>query len=240
MTIKIMRFNNNGIEALSNLLTDCRNGATPKISPLQLASDPNYIESIEASIKIDEKKKFSTRLALGDYLVKTLKADTIENHVDDNGLWTWLACVYLDQLTGNFQHISEDAHYIFYSNDFRKRYRHSIGTTVWGCFKHGTKHCAFLFSNVDKLFQRGELTEQLSNRSLIWGTNALKVASRLYTNKAGDGLKPGSSTRGRDGNWEEFIDKINKLDANYDIVSMSEDRISELIPELFDKVKKWK
>ena len=92
----------------------------------------------------------------------------------------------------------------------------------------------FVFS---KLTEKGEIIEQLSNRTMIFGGEAFLCASELYGNSSGP--RPGYTSRKRSGSWVEFLDKLEKLDSNYDIAGMKKGDIKNLIPEIYNAVKKW-
>ena len=75
------------------------------LQDFDLFSEEN-IEQI-SEIEIALNRRFSNRFQLGKYLVELIdESDFIGREINQPYMWSWLSCVYLEQLTKNFSKVS--------------------------------------------------------------------------------------------------------------------------------------
>lgn len=238
--IAIRKFTDEGIEQFRNYLADLREGSTSP-PPLHLLSDPNTSEPINGGGEI-ENRNFSTRLDLARYLDDTLaviESDSIETDVH---LWSWLSLFYFDQVCPvekngvrkpgrDYRHILEPS----YPNG----HRHLIGGVylVYTVYELGEGLTRLLLWT--PLHMESKFHHQLAVRqTLITNRGILDAAHQMYFNGL-EGIPKRGALGEKDspGTLLRYIDVIQQLDLNYDLYSMSGDKVLELLPPEFNK---WK
>jgi len=196
-----------------------------------------YSEEYIPQIEINSEKNFITRKEMGKYLTDCFEKKHINRAdiIDINGLWSWLAYFWFDQIcpirNGNID-IHEIARYIC-SSDYRDYYRHLVASTYDIYSIHRSKNSKiFLYSLVDK---SNDFIEQFASRQdIISNANIIVVANQLYWNPERDKPKKGSESKRRPGNIRRFIKTIRQLELTYDIYSMNSSDILAILPEEFN------
>ncbi len=118
------------------------------------------------------------------------------------------------------------------SSDRRHQYRHAIRTTYLFVKGYGER-VYFMFCNPPD--KRGEITEQIAARQDIFGCRGvIEAASSLYFDKLRMSPKRGASAKGP-GTVRRFGIVLRQLGRTYDLFSLSEQEVLDLLPAEFDK-----
>jgi len=202
-----------------------------------------FSEEFSPVVSIDEGKQFNSKMELAKYLQNCFAGAGLkrENVLPRNGLWTWLAYVWFDQLAPitnpatDERDIKEDAKYIC-SSDYRDYYRHLVS----GPYSIYSLHDAdnsniFLYSPVN---EHNDFIEQFASRQFIIShKNIVEAIHRLYFDSQRGQPKRGAQTRRKPGNIRRFVSVIQQFELTYDIYTMSAESILNLLPPEFND---WK
>jgi len=196
------------------------------------------------SISIDETRRFNSKLELAEYLQRCFTDAGLnrENVLQLNGLWTWLAYVWFDQLAPITnpatakRAMKADARYIC-SSDYRDYYRHLVSGPYSIYSLHGADNSnIFLYSCVSEY---DDFVEQFASRQyIISRKNIVEAIHRLYFNSQEGRPKRGAQSREKPGNIRRLVKVIQQFELTYDIYTMSADSILELLPPEFNEWKR--
>ncbi len=200
-----------------------------------------YSQEFLPELLINDNEKFKSKLDLGRYLYNFFNKNNIERNLvlGKNGLWTWLAYIWFDDLapvlTDGLRDIKEDAKYIC-SSDYRDYYRHFIACPYMIYSLHGEKNSLiFLYSPI---YEHNDFIEQFASRQFIISyPNIVETITKLYLDSKTKNPRKGAQSRTRKGNIRRFVRLIHQLELTYDIYSMSSDSIINLLPPEFNE---WK
>lgn len=238
--LDLRKFTDKGIERFRNYLNDLRSGFTAA-APDELLVNPETSHPVKGGGRID-RRIFKTRLDLAGYLdalVDGIKIDDIENDV---AFWSWLSLFYFDQVcppdpAGNrkpgrdYRHILEPG----YPNG----HRHLIGGAylVYAVYGLGNEISQLLLYT--PLHIESKLNHEFAGRqSLITNKGIMAAAFQLYFDPSSKKPKRGAQLKkNAPGTLYRFIDVIQQLELNYDLYSMTNDEIMDILPTEFDQ---WK
>jgi hypothetical protein len=183
----------------------------------------------------DESSTFNSKLELAEYIFDVFYDAGIERDyvLHNNGLWTWLAYIWFDQITNNRKKVLEFAKYLC-SLDYSDYYRHLVAGPYMIYSIHKRENSK-IFLNAD-IYRHTDLIEQIASRqSLISQTNIIEVFSNLYFDQNRQKAKSGAQSRKRPGNIRRFVKVFQQFELTYDLYDMSPDQILDLLPGEFDK-----
>jgi len=201
-------------------------------------STPPYSEEFCPRVMINETKQFQSKLELAKYLDDFFTQSNLkrEDVLGRNGLWTWLAYLWFDQLapfdnSGN-RLIGEMAKYIC-SSDYRDYYRHFVAGPYMIYSLHGKNNSRiFLYSPV---YEHNDFIEQIASRQfLIAHRNLVEAFSILYLDSASGKPKRGAQSRKKPGNIRRFVRIVQQFELTYDLYEMRPEQIIDLLPPEFD------
>jgi len=208
----------------------------------ELNNEP-FSKEFSASVSIDEKKQFNSKMELAEYLQNCFSAADLkrEDVLPRNGLWTWLAYVWFDQLAPitnpatSERNLKEDAKYLC-SSDYRNYYRHLVSGPYSIYSLNGADNSnIFLYSRVN---EHNDFVEQFASRQFIIShKNIIEAIRRLYFDSQRGQPKRGAQSRTRQGNIRRFVSVIQQFELTYDIYTMPADIILNLLPPEFND---WK
>jgi hypothetical protein len=216
--------------------------ANPHYQRPDLNTEP-FSKEFSPVISIDKTRQFNSKMELAEYLQSCFEGAGLkrEDVLPLNGLWTWLAYIWFDQLapitnpaTGE-RVIREDAKYIC-SSDYRDYYRHLVSGPYSIYSLHGADNSnIFLYSRVN---EHNDFIEQFASRQFIIShKNIVEAIHRLYFDCQRRQPKKGAQSRKKLGNIRRFVSVIQQFELTYDIYTMSADSILKLLPSEFDE---WK
>lgn len=201
--------------------------------------NPPYSQEFSPRVMIDESHIFRSKMEMAEYLDRTFTQTGVrrEDVIGENGLWTWIAYLWFEQLapvdgaTGKRQ-IGETAKYIC-SSDYRDYYRHFVAGPYNIYSLHGNNSKVFLYSPV---YKHNDFIEQIASRQFIIShPNLIEAFSILYFDRASGRPKRGAQSRQRAGNIRRFVKIIQQFELTYDIYSMSSEQIINLLPQEFSE-----
>ncbi|HET8797773.1 MAG TPA: hypothetical protein VFO89_08800 [Thermoanaerobaculia bacterium] len=231
---KLRALNRRGIDEFRGFLQQIREGAEFRANPAILFLD-DYTTRLGRTIEI-APRKFANKFDAARYLTSLLR--DLPGWSEDEGLWSWLALFYFDQLSplgaNGQRRPREDYHYIP-ENEGWHRDRHLLAGPCKLYAFHQENARLLLYPPVHQhgafVYDLGFRRDLISNRGLI------EAVDLLYWDPKRNRPKRGSTTTTRPGNLRRLIDVIQQLDFNYDLHGMRAEEILRLLPPEFDT---WK
>ena len=233
----LSRFNPAGIKAFQEQLQKMRAGEIIE-SPLKIISNSNYIEQINNAQEISVLS-FSTRFDIAAYLNPVLLKTSIKDDMVDTGLWSWLSAVYIDTVcpqdeTGRRDPKNDYRH--IPSSDWRNFYRHLIRgpVRIIRLFEDNPETAAIVLCQHPA--SPGDFVEQLAARQeRITNPAIIATANRLYFDRENKRPKKGAAPNWhKPGTLRRFTSLLDQLDLTYDLYSMTEDNLINILPAEFN------
>jgi hypothetical protein len=214
---------------------------TNPFTPRPDLNNTTFSKEFSPVVSIDETKQFNSKMELAEYLQNCFAGAGLnrEDVLPQNGLWTWLAYVWFDQLapitnpaTAQRDIKRDDAKYIC-SSDYRDYYRHLVsGPYSIYSLHDGDNSNIFLYSRVN---EHNDFIEQCASRQFIIShKNIVEAIHRLYFDFQRGQPKSGAQSRTKPGNMRRFVSVIQQFELTYDIYTMPADSILNLLPPEFD------
>lgn len=230
MTDNPRRLNAAGIERFAAFLAGLRKDRT--LAPdRSLLVDESTSEFMAGGVEL-ERPGFTTKKQAAEYLHPRLKKLSHPNLFRDEGLWTWLALYYFDDVcppdaSGKRNPVA-NPHYILDGANYSRRYRHLLATPVM--IQDALPDHNRIYLNAP-LPVHGDLIEQTMGRLYLVRIPAVREAiDRLYYDTAKETVKRGALTRNRRGNLRErLVARIQQLSMNYDVSSMSGSQLIDVL-----------
>jgi len=237
--MKIRRFNEAGMLQFRQVIADRRQAAKAKRAvdpiPAELLQSDEYTTETRFLLP-DAPAAFKTKLDICNAVFKMIPQGDFEAMREDAPLWSWLAGWYFDEITMGRKKLKEERAYVAMV-DFEGSYRHLI---LGPCFvattaKDDPERVRILLYDDpttmnEVMVQLGSYYDYLMNpvvqgvvRELYWDP------SRARTKRGSGGKLPGSPRR--------LMDYLHQLELNYDLRSISVERLLSFLPEEFDKYK---
>lgn len=178
--------------------------------------------------------RVSSKLELATYISQKIATLMSPDLLHDQGLWTWLAVLFFDQLCprGTGERVGQDYRYIL-EKDYRHRHRHLVAGPVRLYLTHGPDTARLLLAQPVHVL--GDVTEQLASRQYIASNRGLmQAAALLYWDEERKLPKIGAAaTDRRPGTLRRFVDVAEQFDMTYDTYVMTGDQVVSLLPREF-------
>jgi hypothetical protein len=212
--------------------------ANPLCQRPDLNSEP-FSKEFSLVISIDETRQFNSKLELAEYLQNCFEGAGLkrEDVIPLNGLWTWLAYIWFEQLTNQRRNIlKREEHYICTTpSNFRRYYIHLVAPLYVIYSLHNLPFSLLFLYNPP--WEINDFTERVAaNQFLISHENIVEAIYKLYFDPQRGQPKRGAQSR--PGNIKRFVKVIRQFELTYDIYTMSADSILNLLPPEFDDWKK--
>jgi len=169
----IMSLNDDGLVAFKDLISKRNNHI---VSPTkEIVLNKKFVNETSFKTEIDLEKKFKDRYHIAKYLYEVMLNEYSENkdkYEQDIGLWSWLALVYFDQISGDI--IRAESNYI-YNTHKQRWYRHCIFGPYYLFERYG-EYSRLHISG--KITEMGNGIEQAVSRDYLMSN---KVARDLMT-----------------------------------------------------------
>jgi hypothetical protein len=181
---------------------------------------------------------FLDRYEFGVALVQLLDSQDQQTVSFDQGLWSWLAAFFFEQLCprddDGKRALRKD--YVYALSESRTYYRHLV-RTPWFLVKTHGERCRFLLvtraGDPAPLSRQSYLLDQLAARQFVISSPSLiGVAARLYSDQRTGQPTRGAGARGS-GSPGRLALIANQLSLTYDIHDMPVDRLMKILPEEF-------
>lgn len=224
--------NAKGIAEFRGFLQQIRDGAEFRANPAVLYLD-DYSPRLPRAIDV-VPRTFASKFEAAEYLHQLLSDAGV--NTDDEGLWSWLALFYFDQLSPvdneGRRRPREDYHYIPSTDNGWYRDRHLLAGP-YKLFAMHREHARLLLH--PPVHQHGSFIYQLgARRDLITNKGLVEAIDLLYWDPKRGAPKRGATTETRPGNLRRLITIIQQLDFNYDLYGMRAEEILRLLPAEFD------
>jgi len=231
--MKIRILNNSGIQRFKEYINNLKNSVQEHIPDL---NNEIYSKECELNIEIDDSKIFETRHDIGAYLSGLFNKQNIKKNVVVekalDGMWTWLAYIWFDQITNNKSKIGRLDRYIC-NQSWNRYYVHLVFGSYYIYESLGSERAKlFLFTSPYILH---DINDHLACYQYIVGyPNIVDVAIKLYWDEKNNKVKSGIGNAGKPGNIRRFPKIIRQLHLNYDLYSMPAEKILKLLPPEYD------
>ena len=216
----------------------------------QVRSDPSvtrpdlnnvqYSKEFSPQIMVDERRIFNLKLDLAKYLNSCFKDAGVkrEDVVGNNGLWTWLAYLWFEQLTNARRNIlKREEHYICTTPSNYQRYYIHLVAPLYIIYSQIPLPFSKLFL-YNPPWEINDFTERVAaNQFLISHQNIIEVIYRLYFDEQQGRPKSRATSRDVEGGVRRFIKVFQQFELTYDVYLMTPEEIIELLPQEFNS---WK
>ena len=234
--MKARMLNKSGQRDFSRMIDGIRAGQPTKL-PSHIINDPYAVEDLDFEVEVSAGG-FVSRYEIGEHLVEALADVERSRFISNRGFWDWLALQWFDDLcplkADGTRKPSEVASYVM-SDVYNRRYRHAVYVTWQLVDTHRENARVLLFK---KPSVRGELTEQLMARQYYLSSSGLiEAAKQLYWDDRSESFKKGAAGKGS-GSVRRLIKWLQQIEVNYDLFTISAERLLELAPPEFQKFLK--
>ena len=227
-------------EFFPSLMNDIYNGTVPIPKDL---TDKKYFEIVSGSSKF-ELKAFKNKKDMADAIIASLPSEGSEKTKDkaftDKELWGWLALalnkvVYSDK-QGKFNAAKNNLYYFVPTDldDYRANYRHLIRTPVFVRYRFGDNAVHLLDS---KIYESGELVEQLLSRQELWQNHLMELGKLLYYDEKKQQLKKHAAGKDRPGTSRRLAAYLNQISVTFDTEVLGAKKLLSILPSEFDDFK---
>lgn len=213
-----------------------RAGAPGAIPP-ELLDDGSFAERLPGEV-VMPPAQFLDRYEFGVALVQLLDSQDQQTVSFDQGLWSWLAAFFFEQLCprddDGKRALRKD--YVYTLSESRIYYRHLV-RTPWFLVKTHGERCRFLLvaraGDPAPLSRQSYLLDQLAARQFVISSPSLiGAAARLYSDQRTGQPTRGAGAKGS-GSPRRLALIANQLSLTYDIHDMPVDRLMKILPEEF-------
>ena len=239
MAVRLRALNERGLREFIDWM---RKGAH-RSPPLHLIEDTGTSRALGNGVAVDETKKFANRYEFGQYLCDSLKPLTERGLENDVGVWSALGLVWFDQICprGPGGKRRPTPEYLFVlSTDWRQGYRHMV-RPCWQLVRDHAERARFMLlagsERLDSLRRRGEIFEQMASRSgVFFNAGVVSAVAGLYADPTTGRPRRGVAGKGG-GSIRRMGLLLTQLDLTFDLASVPEGRMEELVPAEFAR---WK
>jgi len=232
--MQLGRFNASGIAKFQAFL-DSLTGEASLPWPESILSDPEYGESIEASVVL-EPRQFATRFELAEYLHERFEAAPFRPKRGDAGLWSWIACFYFREICPTSRGVLQPGslpRWIPLSSDWRRYYRHLIAGPYGIYHAHRDAPRRALAVLCQRPGRPGDLVEQLASRQqIVTNPSIMQVATDWFVDPISHQQRRNANSKGA-GGPRRFVDILSQFDLTWDLSSMSPDELQGRLPQEF-------
>lgn len=232
------RLNRRGLAVVGEYVSETTREEEP---PAAILFDPDFTEPLEVELQV-EQLATDSKYDLGMAVVSGVPEDAdVPRLLEDSAVWPWLS-LYHSARTMPVRH---GRRFI------GKPHRHVIASASgWAAYDHGHRHlvrgavqCVHYFDEFARvlLADAGSASKAeenvLSRKSgypLAYMKNAVEAFYDLHYDARTGRAGRGANSTGP-GGIIHFVRSLAQLDVNYDILSLSAQRIIDLLPDDFDK-----
>ena len=239
---RIRRLNDKGLRRMAEFLDSQTTGAPQAYGEAQsLLTDRETSEGISGVAEVDPRRTFARRFDLAAYLHERVPRLGLPDPTRDAGLWAWLALLWFEQLAPierGQRKVGERARWIPETDSSRRHYRHLVlgAYTLYHANEDKPDRAMVLLSNPPHT--PGEIVGQLAaSQGLMQCRSFVGAATRLYFDGERGTFRRGTAGRGA-GSAERLRTVMGQFDRTFDLQSLTEDRLIELLPKEFSKFKK--
>lgn len=234
------RFTKDGIETFAQFITrlELEPGSAP---PRELLTDPGKSESLGVDCSLPAGG-FASRWEIAKALFACFAPVGLTDCDRDEGLWSWLACHYFDEIcppdgNGN-RDVGEHPRYVLEANNWRRYYRHLLAGPyrLFKANRDKPERCRALLLGAPDT--PGELYEQIAAQQLlISNRNFVEMVTGLYLDPSTGRLKRGAGGSGP-GSPRRLSLVSRQFDLTYDFETLGPNEIAALLPKEFERYRR--
>lgn len=240
--VRIRRLNHLGLERMHELIGSFSESPAKTVDfereiwPILTGADTTL--HAPRVIQADADRIFPRRYDLAEYLFGLVPNLGLSDPTRDEGLWSWLALLWFDQLAPKVKgarKIGERAKW--FPESGWKYYRHLV---LGAYLIYSTNHdrperaMALLFNPPHT---PGEVVGQLaSTLNIAQSKAAIGTATALYYDSQRSAMRRGKGGSGR-GSPRRLRTVLDQLDRTFDLQSLTEDGLRALLPREFDRFR---
>lgn len=193
------------------------------------------IEEINNVDKL-QKKFFKNRYEFGKYIYEVLEKLNFGDIVYDECLWNYISCFYLEYFISNSKAVNR---YKFINTFFDLK--RLLARTPWFLYSLAKENS--LFSLCNPLNIHSNMCEQfVSRQELVRNKSVSELCQSLYYDESSHKLKPNAAKheKDKDGKFQKgclyprLTKTVGKLNKIYDLWSIEEEDLSDLIGQEFE------
>jgi hypothetical protein len=230
------RLNRRGLAVFGEYVSETMRDEPP---PMDILFDPDFSEPLEVELAV-EPLATDSKYDLGMAIVSGVAEDAdVPRLLEDSALWPWLS-LYHSARTIPTRHGKRF---------IGKPHRHIItSASSWAAYDHGHRHlvrgavqCVHYFDEFARVLladagSASKAEENVLSRKtgypLAYMKNAVEAFYDLHYDERTARAGRGANSTGP-GGIIHFVRSLAQLDVNYDIVSLSAQRIIDLLPDTF-------
>jgi len=236
---KARRFNQTGLELFRGYVALHR---TEKEPPKDLLWDDATSEALPVALEIGELAADS-KYDLGVMIVTGTSDENLPSLLSDDNLWPWLSLNFSDKtmpLRKGMRFIGHQQRHIITNATGWAKYDHGHRHLVRGAVQSVLYFDEYARVLLGSVSEHTKMEENILSRKSIYPLAYMKNAVEAYyalfydstTNKA----RKGAAGMGA-GGIIDFVRSLSQLDVNYDIASLSSQRLLQLLPSSFAEHK---
>ena len=223
-----------GIDRFEDFLERLKGNSNSRL-PTHALTDERLSEAVDVKINV-EPIFVATRMEVAEHVFRLLRRDPETLRID-KGFWCWLSLYWFNDLcpvvTG--ERVPGDRYrWIAELNNTRRAYRHLLAGPYQIYRAHRDHPDSARSLLCGPLHRHGELLAQIASRpSLVTCRAVVGAATQLYYDDETDSIRRGCSGKGP-GSARRFADVLSQLDLTWDLHSLTEDQLLDLLPDEFD------
>jgi hypothetical protein len=241
--LRIRNLNGRGLLRMHELLSSFMD--TPdraldferEVIPVLTSAD--HSDAVPNDVEIDVDATFARRFEMADYLHNVVPTLGLADPGRERGLWAWLALAWFRVLapeSGGARFIGEQARWL--PDSGWKYYRHLVlgPYLIFAANQDHPQRAMAALHNPPH--EPGEVVGQIAaTQDIAQSKAAMGAATALYYDPSRGVIKRGAGGKGP-GSSLRFRTVIDQLDRTFDLHSLTEERLLELLPREFDRFRR--
>ena len=236
----IRRFNQRGLDAFREYLRQAKLDTKAKLPvppvPIELLQGDATSEPTDYVLP-SLPEVFSTKLELASFVDRVFPRNRYDDVRIDVAMWTWLAACMFDQITNGRKKFKEERAYVA-GLSYREFYRHLILGPYFIYFNAKEDLSRVQVLLYDDPTTMNEVMVQFGSYQTLMQNKGLQVVvQRLYYDTEKGRIKRGAGGKG-EGTPRRLMDLLCQLELNFDLQSVSDFRLWEMVTPEFAKFKR--
>lgn len=232
---ELRRVNDSGIAVFRQFLDSCST-EMPLPYPAAILSDPAWSETLESEVTI-ERREFTSRLELAQYLHEQFEAASFRPSLTDRGLWAWIGCFLFPDIcpagrNGRLEP-GASARWIPESTNWRRYYRHLVAGPYRILLAHRDDPTRALAVLCQRPGRPGDLVEQLASRQeIVTNSTIMSVATECFVDPATGRPRTSGSRKGA-GGPRRLVAVLDQFDLAWDLSLLPAHALRIMLPREF-------
>lgn len=236
----IRRFNQRGLDAFREYLRQAKLDAKAKMPvppvPLELLQGDATSEPT-GYVLPSLPEVFATKMELANFVDQVFPRNKYDDVRIDVAMWTWLAAWMFDQITNGRKKFKEERAYVA-GLGYREFYRHLILGPYFIYFNAKEDLSRVQVLLYDDPTTMNEVMVQFGSYQTLMQNKGLQaVVQRLYYDPEKGRIKRGAGGK-EEGTPRRLMDLLCQLELNFDLQSVSDSRLWEMVTQEFAKFKR--